>query len=147
MPYHLTSSLSLQGRDTTYNPISWLQTLRLRKVAIYLKRHVLNPFLCRWWYSWASLVAQMVKHLPAMRRPGFDPCVGKIPWRRVWQPTPVLLPGKSHRFRSAVGYSPWGCKESDTTEQLQFPIFHLGWYPQGSHVVAGVRISFLFQAE
>ena len=47
--------------------------------------------------------------------------VGKIPWRRKWQPTPVLLPGKSHGWRSLAGYSPWGCKESDTTEWLQFP--------------------------
>ena len=39
-------------------------------------------------------------------------------WRRKWQPTPVLLPGKFHGQRSLVGYSPWGCKESDTTEQL-----------------------------
>ena len=37
---------------------------------------------------------------------------GKIPWRRKWQPTPVFLPGKSHRQRS---YSPWGDKQSDTT--------------------------------
>ena len=44
--------------------------------------------------------------------------VGKIPWRRKWQPTPVFLPGKSHGQRSLVGYSPWGCKESDMTEQL-----------------------------
>ena len=36
--------------------------------------------------------------------------------RRQWQPTPVLLPGKSHGRRSLVGYSPWGRKESDTTE-------------------------------
>ena len=49
-------------------------------------------------------------------RPGFDPWVGKISWRRKWQPTPVLLPGKSHRQRSLVGYSPWGRKESDTIE-------------------------------
>ena len=41
-------------------------------------------------------------------------------WRRKWQPTPVLLPGKSHGLRSLVGYSPWGCKESDTTERLHF---------------------------
>ena len=47
-------------------------------------------------YSWASLmVAQMVKNLPAMQETGFDPWVGKIPWRRKWQSTPVLLPGKS----------------------------------------------------
>ena len=36
--------------------------------------------------------------------------VGKIPWRRKWQPTPVFLPGESHGLRSLVGYSPWGCK-------------------------------------
>ena len=38
-----------------------------------------------------------------------------IPWRRKWQPTPVFLPGKFHRQESLVGYSPQGCKESDTT--------------------------------
>ena len=42
---------------------------------------------------------------------------GKIPWRKKWQPTPVFLPGEFHGQRSLVGYSPWGCKESDTTEQ------------------------------
>ena len=52
------------------------------------------------------------------RRPGFDPWVRKIPWRRAWQPTPVFLPGESHGQRSLAGYSPWGCKESDTTERL-----------------------------
>ena len=41
-------------------------------------------------------------------------------WRRQWQPTPVLLPGKSHGQGSLVGYSPWGRKESDTIEQLHF---------------------------
>ena len=41
-------------------------------------------------------------------------------WRRQWQPTPVLLPGKSHGWRSLVGCSPWGREESDTTEQLHF---------------------------
>ena len=40
--------------------------------------------------------------------------------RRQWQPTPVLLPGKSHGQRSLVGFSPWGCEESDTTERLHF---------------------------
>ena len=53
-------------------------------------------------------------------RPGFDSWVRKTPWRRKWQPTPVLLPGDSHGGRSLVGYSPWGRKESDVTEQLQF---------------------------
>ena len=40
------------------------------------------------------------------------------PWRRAWQPTPVFLPGESHGQRSLGGYSPWCCKELDTTEQL-----------------------------
>ena len=46
-------------------------------------------------------------------RPGFKPWVRKILWRRKWQPTPVLLSGKSHGQRSLVGYSPWDPKESD----------------------------------
>ena len=45
--------------------------------------------------------------------------------RRKWQSTPVFLPGKSRWWRSLVGYSPWGCKESDTTEWLHFPLFKL----------------------
>ena len=51
-------------------------------------------------------------------RPGFDPWVGKVPWRRKWQSTPVLLPGKSHGQRSLVDYSPWSWEELDMTEQL-----------------------------
>ena len=70
-----------------------------------------------------SLVAQTVKRLPTSGRPRFDPWVGKILWRRKWQPTVVLLSGKSHGRRSLVGYSPWGCKQSDTTEQLHFHLF------------------------
>ena len=42
------------------------------------------------------------------------------PWRRQWHPTPVLLPGKSHGWRSLVGCSPWGREESDTTDRLHF---------------------------
>ena len=53
----------------------------------------------------ASLVAQRLKHLPACGKPGFDPWVRKIPWRRKWQPTPVFLPGESHGWRSLVGYT------------------------------------------
>ena len=47
----------------------------------------------------------------------FDTWIGKIPWSRKWQFTPVFLPGKSHRQRSLAGYSSWGCKESDTSER------------------------------
>ena len=61
----------------------------------------------------------MVKNAPAnVGDSGFIFGVSKITCGRQWQPTPVFLPGKSHGQRSLVGYSPWGCKESDTTEQL-----------------------------
>ena len=49
-------------------------------------------------------------------RLGFDSWVRKTPWRRKWQPTPVLLPGECHGQRSLEGYSPWGHEGSDTTE-------------------------------
>ena len=48
--------------------------------------------------------------------PGFDPWVGKIPWRMAWQPTPIFLPGESHGQRSLMDYSPLGHKGSDATE-------------------------------
>jgi len=51
-------------------------------------------------------VAQLVKNPLAMQETRFDPCVGKIPWRRAWQPTPVFLPGESQGQRSLAGYSP-----------------------------------------
>ena len=50
------------------------------------------------------------------KRGGFDPRVGKIPWRRAWQPTPVFSPGESPGQKSLVGCSLWGHKESDTIE-------------------------------
>ena len=63
----------------------------------------------------ASLVAQLVKNRLQCRRPGFNPWVGKIPWKREWLPTPVFLPGEFHGQRSLVGYSPWGHKEATNT--------------------------------
>ena len=79
--------------------------------------------------TWASreasitlLVAQVIMNLPAMQetqetrfwdavlRRGFDPWVGKILWKRKWQPTPVFSPRKSHGQSIPVDYSPWGCK-------------------------------------
>ena len=69
-------------------------------------------------YSWASLVAQLVRIHPQCRIPGFDPWVGTIPWRWERLPTPVFWPGE---FRGL--YGPWGCKESDVTEQLALLLF------------------------
>ena len=69
-------------------------------------------------YSCASLVAQLVKNPPAMWRPGFDPWVGKIPWRREWLPTLVFWPG-------IPWTSPWGCKKLEMTERLSLFLFIL----------------------
>ena len=65
-------------------------------------------------YSWASLVAQLVKNPPAMR----ETWAGKIPWRRERLPTPVYWPGEFHGL-----YSPYGCKESHTTERLSLTVY------------------------
>ena len=75
-------------------------------------------------YSWASLVAQLIKNPPAMQ----ETWVKKIPWRKERLPTPVFWPGEFHGL-----YSPWGCKESDTTERLslQFISLHFGYSSVG----------------
>ena len=76
-----------------------------------------------------SQMALVVKNLPANagderdKRCGLDSWVGKIPWRRAWQPTPVSLPGEPHGQRSLAGYSPWGPKELDRTE--------VSWHSRG----------------
>ena len=71
-------------------------------------------------FFWASLVAQSVKKTICLqcRSPRFNSWVREIPWRKKWQPTPIFLPGKPHGQRSLAGYSPWGHKESDTTQWL-----------------------------
>ena len=79
-------------------------------------------------YMWASLVAHMVKNLPAMEKTYVQTWVRKIPWRREWQPTPVFLPGEFHGQKSLAVYSPWGCKEWGTTEQQTLPLPHVHNY-------------------
>ena len=69
-------------------------------------------------------MAQTVKCLPTMQETRVRSLGWEIPWRKKWQPTPVFLPGKSHGQRSPVGYSPWGRKESETTEPLHFTSLH-----------------------
>ena len=83
------------------------------------------------WLTWFSSAAVVSIYIILIPEP-FHPYPEKyqlsqqwsrypwIIWSRKWQPTPVFLPGKSHGRRSLVGYSPWGRKESDTTEQLPF---------------------------
>ena len=74
-----------------------------------------------WWLSGKESACQCRRHK-------FDPWVRKIPWRRKWQPTVVFLPGKSHGQRSLVGYSPWGHKETDTTEHTCARTRALNWH-------------------
>ena len=65
-----------------------------------------------WWLRWLRICLQC-------GRLGFNPWVKKRPWRREWQSTPVFLPGEFHGQRRLMSYSPWGHRESDTTEQLK----------------------------
>ena len=68
-------------------------------------------FFSVWWLRWQRI------HLQC-RRAKFNSWVGKILWRREWQPTPVFLPGELHGQRSLAGYHPRGYKELDMTERL-----------------------------
>ena len=88
-----------------------LKTLIKGTLSFWLQKQKLE-------FGWVPLVAQMIRICLQCRRPGFNSWVGKISWRREWLPTPVFLPGESYGERSLVGYSPWGHKELDTTEQL-----------------------------
>ena len=67
---------------------------------------------------WASLVAQLVKNLPAMQETQVRSLGWGHPWRRKWQPTPVFWPRELHGQRNLASYSPWDHGESDTTERL-----------------------------
>ena len=87
-------------------PLSFIE-----KQLTYITVKVLDFPCGKGFFPWDSF-PQMAKNLPAIGRPGFDPLVGKTPWRRAWQPTPVFLPGEFHGQRSLADYSPWGCKES-----------------------------------
>ena len=76
--------------------------------------------------------SQTVESACQCRRHGFDPWVGKTPWRRKWQPTPVFLSGRSHGQRSLLSCSPWGHKRVGhdlATEEGKWqpsPVFCLG---------------------
>ena len=78
------------------------------------------------------------------RRPRFNPWVGKIPWRRAWQPIPVFLPGKYHEQRNLAGYSPYRVARSQTGsmhKQLSF------WYQHSSNKEVNSKISLFSRAE
>ena len=79
----------------------------------------------------ASLLAQMVRNLPAVQKTQFDPWVGKIPWRRKWQSTPEFLPGKSHGQRSLEGSSVRVYVDGSKNTKHAFAIFRSTWHHSG----------------
>ena len=81
-------------------------------------------FIWSWAISWASLVAQRLKHLPAMWKTWVQSLGWEDPLEKEMLIHSSILDGESHGRRSLVDYSPWGCKEWDTTERLHFH-FHL----------------------
>ena len=91
-------NVSLLDQGNCLHDSAWL------RFTIYIKIYILNGL--PWWLRWQGIWQQC-------GRPGFDPWVGKTPWRREWQPTPVFLLGEFHGQRSLVGYSPRGHKQSD----------------------------------
>ena len=133
------------GRNRIYSYLSCWKTQEQKKKHSYTKTHpwrfITELFITsqtwkhhltstNWWtgtltypttgHCWFPPVAQTESVHLQRRRPWFDPWVGKIPWRRKWQPTPVLVWKMPWTERSLVGYSPWGHKDSDTSERLHF---------------------------
>ena len=102
--------------ELPYNPAVLLLAIYIKENKKTNSERSMHPDV-PWWHSGYSVCL-------LCGRPWLDPWVGKLPWRRKWQPTPVLLPGKFHGRRSLVGYSPWDCKELHTTEQLHFSNVH-----------------------
>ena len=86
--------------DPGFPLVSWVKFYR--DTVLGMSFHL----VCGWGFPGSSAE----KNLSAMQETRLDPWVGKIPWRRKWQPTPLFLPGKSHGQRSLEGYSPWGRK-------------------------------------
>ena len=130
-PYHITAACPSVSSPMREIVSPWEELKRLQKEFIH--KVLLDPSSSpgsgrspeegigyQLQYCWASLVAQMVKNVPAMWETWVQALGWEDPWRRKWQSTPVLLPGKSHGQRSLVGYSLWGRKESDMTERLHF---------------------------
>ena len=100
---------------------------------IYINNRIcseMSQFLPPLWYLWVRTLspsglltrssggANGKESTCQCRRSRINPWVGKIPWKREWQPTPVFLPGKSHGQRSLVSYTPWDHEQLDTTEWL-----------------------------
>ena len=94
----LSSCLSVTFNN---HPTSHLKALKTSKFSY---------FTSIWGQSFPGSSVSKERICPQCRRLRLNPWVGEIPWRRKWQPTPVILHGKSYGQRSLAGYSPWGYK-------------------------------------
>ena len=83
-----------------------------------ISEHLMRVGGLPWWLSGKESTCLWRRY----KRHSLDPWVWKIPWRRKWQPTPVLLPGKSHGERSMAGYSPWGRKKLSNFTSLHYEL-------------------------
>ena len=120
-PQHAPSCITRTNVSRALNRTTWCLfpitnknsciQIQFMSCKVHLFRVYNSMFGLPSWLSGKESACQCRRHV-------FNPWVGKIPWKRKWQSTPVSLPGKSHEQRSLVGYSPWGHKELDTTQQL-----------------------------
>ena len=97
---------------------SWSTPLMYIIITNVTLRFRSSTFVCHsvtdmWGFPDGSVGKESACQCRRHKRHGFNPWVRMIPWRRKWQPTPVLLPGKFHGQRSLAGYSPRGHKELD----------------------------------
>ena len=101
----------------------------------------------RLWLGFPSGTSGEESTCPRRRLKGhkFHPYVGKTPGRRRCQPAPLFLPGKFHGQRSLVGYNPWACQESDTTEQLNTHTQTIGQWPKERISRLGKRVASYIQ--
>ena len=81
-------------------------------------QNLTKAFICIYTDKGGFPSSSVIKNPPAMQEMWVLSLDQEDSWRRAWQPTPVFLPGEPHGQRSLAGYSPWGCKELDTPEQL-----------------------------
>ena len=117
--------VSLKGYcETIYKSLCVLQTKGRKHdmwlFILFLKIKFSKYFGLAKWLSRKEPACQRRRY----RRRGFDPRVGKMPWRREWHPAPVFLPGEFHGQRSLVGYSSCSHKESDMTEHAGCKYFN-----------------------
>ena len=93
------------------NQLPELSGFRQKQAYVLITLCVHCGLVYTWGGRWASLMAKMVKNLPAMREPQFQSLGQEDPLEKKMLPTPVFLPGESHGQMSLAGYSPWGGRE------------------------------------